>query len=58
VWTAQLSTGDGVVLLGPGMAEFGTRAVADTEVVDYGPTRIYVAGDCDGHQWIFATPLP
>jgi uncharacterized glyoxalase superfamily protein PhnB len=29
VWTAQLSTGDGVVLIGPGMEEFGTRSVED-----------------------------
>ena len=88
VWTAQLSTGDGVVLMGPEMAEFGTRAVADpayatartfvyvddvdhhceraraagatiiSELADHGPNRLYVAGDCGGQQWIFATPLP
>ena len=87
VWTAQLSTGDGVVLMGPELAEFGTRSVADpgwatsrtfvyvddvdghyeraraagaaiiTEPVDHGPNRIYVASDCGGQQWIFATPL-
>jgi uncharacterized glyoxalase superfamily protein PhnB len=88
VWTAQLSTGEGVVLLGPEMAEFGTRAVTDpthatartfvyvdevdrhyegaraagativSELADHGPNRIYVASDCGGQQWIFATPLP
>ncbi len=88
VWTAQLSTGNGGVLIGPGMAEFGTRAVEDPawatsrtfiyvddvdlhcehargagatiidEPGDHGPNRIYVASDCGGQQWIFATPLP
>jgi uncharacterized glyoxalase superfamily protein PhnB len=29
VWTAQVSTGDGVVMIGPGMAEFGTRAMPE-----------------------------
>ncbi len=87
VWTAQLSTGDGVVLIGPEMAEFGTRSVTDpayatartfvyvddvddhyrravtsgativSELADQGPNRIYVASDCGGQQWIFATPL-
>jgi len=87
VWTAQVSTGDGVVLIGPGMAEFGTRSVTDpqwatsrtfvyvddvdahyeqartagatiiTEPADHGPNRLYVASDCGGQQWIFATPL-
>src|SRR5262249_36013242 len=27
VWTAQLRTGSGLVMIGPGMAEFGSRAV-------------------------------
>lgn len=88
VWTAQLSTGDGVVLLGPEMEEFGTRSVEDpswattrtfvyvddvdahhdraraagatiiTDLADHGPNRIYIAADCGGQQWIFATPLP
>ena len=88
VWTAQLSTGDGAILIGPEMAEFGTRAVEDPawatsrtfiyvddvdlhceharnagatiidEPGDHGPNRIYVASDCGGQQWIFATPLP
>jgi len=87
VWSAQLSTGDGVVLMGPEMAEFGTRSVADpawatsrtfvyvddvdghydqarakgaaiiTDPADHGPNRIYIAGDCGGQQWIFASPL-
>ena len=87
VWTAQLSTGDGVVLIGPEMAEFGTRSVIDpgwatnrtfvyvddvdahcelaraagatimTDLVDLGPNRIYIASDCGGQQWIFATPI-
>jgi uncharacterized glyoxalase superfamily protein PhnB len=84
---AQLSTGDGVVLIGPGMADFGTRPVPDpawatsrtfvyvddpdghcahareagakilTEPCALGPNRIYIASDCGGQQWIFATPL-
>jgi uncharacterized glyoxalase superfamily protein PhnB len=87
VWSAQVSTGDGVVLIGPGMDEFGTRPVSDpgwacsrtfvyvndvdehhqqartagativTELADHGPNRIYIASDCGGQQWIFATPL-
>ena len=87
VWTAQLSTGDGVVLIGPEMTSFGTRSVADpawatsrtfvyvddvdghcerarsvgakiiTGPADHGPNRLYVAADCGGQQWIFATPL-
>jgi uncharacterized glyoxalase superfamily protein PhnB len=87
VWTAQLSTDDGVVLIGPEMAEFGIRSVDDpalatsrtfiyvndvdlhceraresgatiiNDPADHGPNRIYVASDCGGQQWIFATPL-
>jgi uncharacterized glyoxalase superfamily protein PhnB len=87
VWSAQVSTGDGVVLMGPGMEEFGTRPVANSalatsrifvyvddverhyertaeagatiisDLVDHGPNRIYIAGDCGGQQWIFATPI-
>jgi PhnB protein len=87
VFTAQVSTGDGVVLMGPEMADFGTRAVADpawvnsrtfvyvddvdghyeraraagativTQPTELGPNRIYIASDCGGQQWIFATPL-
>ena len=88
VWSAQVSTGDGVVLIGPGMTEFGTRPVTDpagatsrvfvyvddvdghyehacasgativSELADHPPNRIYIASDCGGQQWIFATPLP
>jgi len=87
VWTAQLSTGNGIVLIGPEMAEFGSRSVDDpgwatsrtfvyvddvdlhferarsagakiiNDPADHGPNRIYVASDCGGQQWIFATPL-
>jgi len=87
VWSAQVSTGDAVVLIGPGMDEFGTRPVTDpawacsrtfvyvddvdkhyeraraagatitAELADHGPNRIYIASDCGGQQWIFATPL-
>jgi uncharacterized glyoxalase superfamily protein PhnB len=47
VWTAQLSTGDGVVLMGPAMAEFGTRSVADP---DWATSRTFVyVDDVDGH---------
>ena len=47
VWSAQLSTGDGVVLMGPGMAEFGTRPVADPT---WATSRIFVyVDDVDGH---------
>lgn len=87
VWSAQVSTGDGIVLIGPGMTEFGTRSVTDrsgatsrvfvyvddvddhceraraggativSDLVDHGSNRIYVASDCGGQQWIFATPI-
>jgi len=87
VWSTQVSTGDGVVLIGPEMTEFGTRSVTDsawatsrtfvyvhdldvhyeharasgatiiTGPADHGPNRIYIAGDCGGQQWIFASPL-
>jgi PhnB protein len=47
VWTAQLSTGDGVVLLGPEMAEFGTRPVPDPA---WATSRTFVyVDDVDGH---------
>lgn len=47
VWSAQVSTGDGVVLIGPGMAEFGTRPVADAS---WATSRIFVyVDDVDGH---------
>ena len=31
VWTAQLRLGDGVVMIGPGIEGFGSRAVEDPE---------------------------
>jgi uncharacterized glyoxalase superfamily protein PhnB len=47
VWTAQLSTGDGVVLIGPEMAEFGSRSVADPS---WATSRTFVYVDeVDGH---------
>jgi uncharacterized glyoxalase superfamily protein PhnB len=88
VWNAQLWAGSGLVMIGPGAEEFGTRPVTDREwascrihvLVDdlevhhrravdggavmrsevglrFGDVRIYVAGDCGGHQWIFAQPV-
>ena len=48
VWHAQLSTGDGVVMLGPGMAEFGTRPVADPASAT-SRTFVYV-DDVDDHH--------
>ena len=47
VWHAQLSTGDGVVLIGPGLEEFGTRAVDGDDRVT-SRTFIYV-DDVDAH---------
>ena len=48
VWHAQLSTGDGVVMLGPGMTEFGTRPVADPASAT---SRTFVfVDDVDGHH--------
>ena len=47
VWSAQVSTGDGVVLIGPGMTEFGTRAVADP---GWATSRTFVyVDDVDEH---------
>ena len=84
VWTAQLSTGAGLVMIGPGMDEFGTRYVADADwatcrvhvlvddvdahyeravaagavirahPMEFGGTRLYIASDIGGQQWIFA----
>ena len=42
VLTAQLRTGDGVVMIGPGMEAFGTRAVQDPE---WATTRLFVYVD-------------
>jgi len=47
VLTAKVRTGTGVILVGPGMAPFGTRAVPDPEFVS---TMIYVyVDDVDAH---------
>lgn len=47
VLTAQLRTGDGVVMIGPGMDGFGTRGVQDPERAT---TRMFVyVDDVDGH---------
>jgi uncharacterized glyoxalase superfamily protein PhnB len=42
VLTAQLRTGDGVVMIGPGMEGFGTRSVPDP---DWASTRMFVYVD-------------
>jgi uncharacterized glyoxalase superfamily protein PhnB len=48
VWSAQVSTGNGVVLIGPAMAEFGTRSVADGS---WATSRVFVyVDDLDGHH--------
>lgn len=47
VWTAQLRTGDGLVMIGPGLEEFGTRAVPSA---DDATSRTHVlVSDLDGH---------
>jgi uncharacterized glyoxalase superfamily protein PhnB len=47
VWTAQLRLGDGVVMIGPGMEGFGTRAIDDP---DWATARIYTyVDDVDAH---------
>jgi uncharacterized glyoxalase superfamily protein PhnB len=47
VLTAQLRTGDGVVMIGPGMDGFGTRGVEDP---DWATTRVFVyVEDVDSH---------
>jgi uncharacterized glyoxalase superfamily protein PhnB len=47
VWHAQLSTGDGVVLIGPSIADFGTRAIEDPT---WASSRIFVyVDDPDAH---------
>lgn len=47
VLTAKVRTGSGVILVGPGMEGFGTRAVPDPELVS---TMIYVfVDDVDAH---------
>ena len=47
VWHAQLSTGDGVVMVGPGLTDFGTRAPVEDEPAT-SRTFVYV-DDVDGH---------
>ena len=47
VWSAQLSTGDAAVLIGPEMAEFGTRAVSEPR---WASSRVFVyIDDVDSH---------
>jgi uncharacterized glyoxalase superfamily protein PhnB len=47
VWNAQLRLGDGVVMIGPGMSEFGTHAVPDPE---WATSRTHVlVPDLDAH---------
>ena len=47
VLTAQLRTGDGLVMVGPGMDGFGTRGVQDQ---DWAMTRMFVyVDDVDSH---------
>ena len=47
VLTAQLRTGDGVVMIGPGMEGFGTRGVEDPE---WAATRMFMyVDDVDAH---------
>jgi len=47
VLTAQLRTGDGLVMVGPGMDGFGTRGVQDQ---DWATTRMFVyVDDVDSH---------
>jgi uncharacterized glyoxalase superfamily protein PhnB len=47
VWHAQLSTGDGVVMIGPGLADFGTCAPA-VDSLATSRTFVYV-DDVDAH---------
>jgi len=48
VWTAQLSTGEDVVLIGPEMDEFGTRSVQDPA---WATSRTFVyVDDVDRHH--------
>lgn len=47
VWTAQLSTGSALVMIGPALSEFGTRPVSDHE---WATCRVHVlVDDLDGH---------
>jgi uncharacterized glyoxalase superfamily protein PhnB len=47
VWHADLSTGDGIVMVGPGMAEFGTAPITEPEPAS-ARTFVYV-DDVDDH---------
>jgi uncharacterized glyoxalase superfamily protein PhnB len=48
VWHAQLRVGDGLVMIGPGMAELGTRALPDRA---WASGRIHVlVADVDAHH--------
>ncbi len=47
VWSAQVSTGDGIVLIGPGIDGFGTRPVPDPAWA-CSRTFVYVE-DVDAH---------
>jgi uncharacterized glyoxalase superfamily protein PhnB len=47
VWTAQLRVGDSLVMIGPGMAEFGTEAISSPERAT---CRVHVlVDDLDAH---------
>ncbi len=47
VWTATLRTGNGLVMVGPGMDHFGTRAVTDPEFVS--SMAFVIVDDVDAH---------
>ena len=47
VWTATLRTGNGLVMVGPGMDHFGTRAVTDPEFVS--SMAFVFVDDVDAH---------
>ena len=48
VWNAQLRVGTGLVMIGPGMAEFGTRAI---DAPGLAPSRVHViVDDVDAHH--------
>jgi uncharacterized glyoxalase superfamily protein PhnB len=48
VWHAQVRAGDGLVLVGPGIEDFGTRGITDPE---WAVCRIHVlVDDLDAHH--------
>jgi len=48
VWNAQLRTGSGLVMIGPGIDEFGTRPVPDPA---WATSRVHVlVDDLDAHH--------